>query len=319
MPVPSALKAIPRWLLWQRIEKPNGDLVKVPMDRTGSYPASAHAPSTWMTFDEAMRRRTGYGVGLAMSADDDLACVDLDGCIDPDFGAVAGWAQEVLDRFAGAYVEYSPSGKGLHIFAFGAPAGLHHSKPMAERVTDKDPFLEVFGEGQFISITGRVYAGGDAVSALPEAWAWLVAQHGLQPQQRAPKAAVEGADLDEVADALTHFTSDDLDGRSGFLGIGMAIKDAFGDEGFEVWADWMARSENDEGEQANRAMWESLPDVSEHISLASVFWHAVLDGRASRSISMRRSNANRPRRSRTTTNGVGARPSRGTPNDQAAD
>jgi hypothetical protein len=274
MPVPTALKAIPRWLLWQRITKPDGYVIKVPMDRTGSYPASAHSTSTWMTFDDAVRHRKGLGLGLAMSASDDLACVDLDGCVEPETDTVAAWAQEVLERFAGAYIEFSPSGKGLHIFALGAPAGLHHSKAMDERVTDKDPFLDVFSEGQFITITGKLYSGTDNVPSLPDAWAWLQDRFDLHAQPRAAKADVDDVDIEEVADALRYFSSDDVGGRSGFIGIALALKDAFGDEAFDTWADWMTRSEHDEGEAANRAIWDSLPDQSEHISLASIFWRA---------------------------------------------
>ncbi|MGH9380857.1 MAG: DUF5906 domain-containing protein [Thermoanaerobaculia bacterium] len=85
-----------------------------------------------------------------------LGGVDLDSCRNPDTGAIAPWAQELLDRF-GTYAEVSPSGTGVKLYALGAPAELPASViPMdAAPINGKRAAAECYVNARYFAFTGR--------------------------------------------------------------------------------------------------------------------------------------------------------------------
>src|SRR5262245_14333313 len=103
----------PRWLEWRN----EGD-DKVPYVAGTTRKASHSNPQHWRRFDQCR----GEQRGLVFNGDG-LGGIDLDGCRNPDSGEVADWAREALVEFD-SYVEVSPSGTGVKIFARGAPASL---------------------------------------------------------------------------------------------------------------------------------------------------------------------------------------------------
>ena len=88
MTIPAELRELPQWVCW-RAERRGGKPTKVPVDpRTTEAPASSTDPSTWSSFDDAVRRPRSAigcnGVGFVFSKTDPYAGVDLDDCIDQD-------------------------------------------------------------------------------------------------------------------------------------------------------------------------------------------------------------------------------------------
>ena len=111
---------LPRWVCW-RPETRNGKPTKVPVTWTGKA-AKSTDPATWnvcAACAKGVANRGFAGTGIVLGDLGDgrhLVGVDLDGCRDPDTGAIDPWAQAVLDDFK-SYAEVSPSGTGIKIFA----------------------------------------------------------------------------------------------------------------------------------------------------------------------------------------------------------
>lgn len=83
--------------------------------RTGKRPyGKSNDPSTWMSFDEAVRRGRGL-VCFALDGDG-LIALDLDDCID-EGGKLHPNARKIID-LCQSYTEISLSGHGLHVFGF---------------------------------------------------------------------------------------------------------------------------------------------------------------------------------------------------------
>jgi len=116
-PIPDELKD--QWLLWDAsADKPRRPHWK------GDFSISWSDPDDWHSFGDAVdaaTHRDSWGIGYVMAADNDdhpdgmYACIDIDGGYDRN-GDLRDWVPD-LDRFtdAGTYMEFSPSGNGLHI------------------------------------------------------------------------------------------------------------------------------------------------------------------------------------------------------------
>lgn len=118
--------------------------------------ASATDAATWCAYRVAARSRAGVGLGFVLTGDG-IACIDLDHCLVG--GAVAAWAQTVLDRLPDTYVEVSPSGEGLHVFGFAEVGRGRHVRLPGGRA-------EVYGTGRYIAVTGERH--GDAPARLAD-------------------------------------------------------------------------------------------------------------------------------------------------------
>jgi len=109
-------------------------------------PASSTDPRTWSTYREAARSRAGDGLGFVLGGG--IACLDIDHCLD-ERGRPDARAREILARVPDAYVEISPSGRGLHIWGTAPeqPGRRHHD-------------YEAYSTGRYITVTGNVYRPG---------------------------------------------------------------------------------------------------------------------------------------------------------------
>lgn len=121
---------------------------KVPLTVYGTA-ASSTLPSTWASYAGAKRSRHGVGLGFVLG--DGIACLDIDHCLD-ERGRPNEVARRILARVPGAYVEISPSGRGLHVW------GTAPEQP-GRRHED----YEVYSVGRYITVTGNVYQPGRLV------------------------------------------------------------------------------------------------------------------------------------------------------------
>ncbi|CAL9592951.1 hypothetical protein SUDANB1_05262 [Streptomyces sp. enrichment culture] len=140
--IPSELTRRPRWI--RRTAR------KVPLTVHGEA-ASSTDPSTWSRYAYAAASTAGVGLGFVLDGDG-VVCLDLDHCLDAD-GAVAGWAQNVLDAVGDStWVEVSASGDGLHVWGRGRLPG-----DAGRRLRLGDGTVEVYAIGRYIAVTGQTW------------------------------------------------------------------------------------------------------------------------------------------------------------------
>ncbi|HEY7336255.1 MAG TPA: primase C-terminal domain-containing protein [Bryobacteraceae bacterium] len=158
--VPDDLTECDQWVLW-RYERRNGTPTKVPYQakcaRTERKRASSTDPATWTTFEDALKiwlaEQNWYtGLGFVFSPGDPFCGIDLDDALDAQ-GNVKPWARGVVERFGDTYMEISPSGSGLKIWARGsAPGNL-------PGVSAGDGQIEIYDHARYFAVTGRAFRG----------------------------------------------------------------------------------------------------------------------------------------------------------------
>ncbi len=172
-PLFTALAGRRVFVAWRPVPHAGGKVDKIPYDPRTGYDSDAQDPATHLTAEDA-RHYAAHGVlvGIVIFEGCGLFCVDLDGALQ-ESGQWSPFAVDVLQRFPGACVEVSYSGRGLHIFGSCAPMPDHRTR------VNGVP-LEVYTRRRFIALTGTHMAGdvtGDHTLAL----AALIAQHLPEP------------------------------------------------------------------------------------------------------------------------------------------
>ncbi|HEY9416869.1 MAG TPA: hypothetical protein VIQ30_19100 [Pseudonocardia sp.] len=110
--------------------------------------ASSTNPATWSSYRAAVESTAGVGLGFVLNGDH-VVCIDLDHCLTG--GVLAPWAANLLEQIPGTYIEVSPSGKGLHVWALG-DVGRGRRCPVAG-----GGLVEIYGRGRYITVTGNRY------------------------------------------------------------------------------------------------------------------------------------------------------------------
>lgn len=178
--IPAALRNCPQWIVWKIIKR-DGDETKVPFQIDGTLAKSSDR-TTWATFDAALTtfNRGGYaGLGFVFSIEDEFCGIDLDGCRDPDSGAVAPWAKAIISSL-NSYAEVSPSKTGVKVFVRAkSPMDSGKKKQVATaKVCGKEPAIEVYDKLRYFAVTGLRLGGvSPDVEARQEQVAALVAEH----------------------------------------------------------------------------------------------------------------------------------------------
>lgn len=89
---------------------------KAPVDYRTGKPANAHDPNNWATQEQIAALGPDFGLGAVLTEGARIAVIDVDGCRDPQTGAISATAQALISMLPGAYVEISISGRGIHIW-----------------------------------------------------------------------------------------------------------------------------------------------------------------------------------------------------------
>ena len=135
-----------------------GKTDKFPADFRSGRVVSAHDPQFWTDHATAIAAAAqfggAYGVGFVFTEADPFWFLDLDGCLLADGSDWSPLAKQLCGAFAGAAIEVSQSGRGLHIFGTGRPP-LHGCKNEALG-------LEFYHTGRFVALTGTSAAGNAA-------------------------------------------------------------------------------------------------------------------------------------------------------------
>lgn len=137
--LPRELTSVPRWV--------RHDARKRPLGASDGRMVDCTRPAAWATFQEAKESPHGVGLGFVLSVEDDIACIDIDGCVTG--GVVSASALDIARATSGVFmIEYSISGKGVHVW--------HHSgnEPGTNRV-ENGVRVERYSHSRFIAVTGK--------------------------------------------------------------------------------------------------------------------------------------------------------------------
>lgn len=164
--IPEALTSLPRWITWKSI-----DGKKIPN-------AKINDPSTWSTFAQVQANPTGKegGIGFVFTEGNDLGGIDLDGCRNPETGALTKWAEAIVKAF-NTYTEVSPSGTGVKMWALGAPPNISPNMihMEGEAIKGKSPAVEAYTHSRYFAVTGQHLEGTPKeINSVPSAWLKMV-------------------------------------------------------------------------------------------------------------------------------------------------
>ena len=256
-----------RWLVWR-----DEDGRKVPyyptthrrrsgtMETAQDYAAmGAHADAM-----EALKHHTPHYTGLGYAITNGNLLIDLDDVLGADGKFIDDWAEKFTYKAiaAGAFVEVSHSGTGIHIIGRG-----HARKAGAKGIC-----IEVYPDKRFVAITGQLLPNTscpDTVTDITE-----FAEEALVEYQRRCdengvnslssalaseeeltylKGQVEGDTLTQVRTLLQVFSPDE---RDQWFKVGLALGRAFpNDKGvFEEYAKWSRASPNYNAKSDERTM-----------------------------------------------------------------
>jgi primase-polymerase (primpol)-like protein len=151
--IPELLKTIDRWIVWRAGPvKPNGKFDKIPCSPATGIKINGLNPKNWLTYQDALTaydQGKGDGIGIVLSpehtitlngTDFHLVALDFDQC-----AASMNKLRELRLRLGNPYVEVSPSGRGIRIFAL--------SKELLKGGNDRSGH-EVYCSGRFMTVTG---------------------------------------------------------------------------------------------------------------------------------------------------------------------
>lgn len=177
--IPQELRHLDRWVVWRYCLQDNGRIAKVPLNPRTLQRADVTDPVTWGEYGLALEAyERGHVDGIGITVGDGLVMVDLDHCVDPVTRELDPTAKAIVSQLH-TYTEYSPSGAGLHLLAYGRkPAGACRS-PQG---------VEMYGEARYTTVTGHHLPGApDSPQHRPTALARFHARH-LAPTPPAPAA-----------------------------------------------------------------------------------------------------------------------------------
>lgn len=158
----------PNWVMWQKVQagtdkegKPKFTKLPFIADTRNARPvhAKSNDPSTWRSYPDAFNAWiTGQcsGVGFVLTSDLPYICIDLDHCVDSATGEMkepAATIVAMIRQAGGTYIEFSPSGEGLHIWGKA-------SLP-SEKKGLRSNGIEIYQDGRYMTVTG------DAVDNAP--------------------------------------------------------------------------------------------------------------------------------------------------------
>lgn len=105
------------WCNYKMIEK-NGNITKIPFQPNGEN-AKTNDKATWSSLNSVLTVMNRFdGIGLFFT--ENICGIDIDHCIDEQ-GNFSELAKDIIDTMNKAYIEYSPSGTGIHIIFLASP------------------------------------------------------------------------------------------------------------------------------------------------------------------------------------------------------
>lgn len=168
-----ALEQYNQFIIYQLVPSTTrpGKTDKFPVNWQTLRKHDAHDPAIWLSYANAAAMLplfgANYGVGFTITDQDPFFFIDIDDCLQAD-NTWSPMALELCQRFNGAFVEVSQSGKGLHIIGTG-------TAPTPRECKYKDEF-DLYTEKRFIALTG-INIIGDVTTQHSPALAQLVTDY----------------------------------------------------------------------------------------------------------------------------------------------
>lgn len=202
--LPAELRASSRWVLWRLEDFEERKRCKVPKTITGKN-ASSTDPDSWTLLETALlhlpklKPFEAYrddpcptGVGLIIGAP--YLGLDIDKCIEE--GDIAPWAKDIISQLPATYTEFSPSGKGFHLWFRCAEHGKLPDGIRTEKV-------EVYSRKRYFTMTGDQAPGSpDTVTEISKDQAMaiftLVDSHRKPAGKKSAPATSGSAKLQEL-------------------------------------------------------------------------------------------------------------------------
>jgi hypothetical protein len=267
MHLPDDLLGEKRWLVWRQ-----EDGRKVPYypavhrRRSGTMETAQDmaAMATHAEAMEALRSHTPHYTGLGYAITHGNLLIDLDDVLDSSGAFCDEWAERFTYKAvaAGAFVEVSHSGTGIHVIGRGH----------ARKAGSKGVHIEVYPDKRFVAITGQCLPRTtcpDSVADVSD-----LAEEALQEHQRRCdekglnslssalvseddlaflRGQVEGDTLTQVRTLLQVFSPDE---RDQWYKVGLALGRAFPkqQEVFEEYVKWSRASPNYAGARDDKTM-----------------------------------------------------------------
>lgn len=175
--IPAELKALGQWVVWSyQWAADRLEWAKIPLqarlllrDPPVVRKAASTRPNTWATFEEALKAyqlhpptagevllpqgNTGLdGIGICLTAAGPYCGIDLDKCLKDgpwEPRITCEHARHILEFKADTYIEVSPSGTGLRIFARGKKPGKRSKRGNVEMYDGTG--------GRYLTVTGHVW------------------------------------------------------------------------------------------------------------------------------------------------------------------
>jgi hypothetical protein len=153
--VPVELKDNKQWVCWRAVFDENKNKWRKPpaSPKTGEgIGAVEKYRDHFCTFDEAVEGAKKFkldGVGWVFTSSDPYVGIDFDGAVTD--GVVHAAVQTWLRWFTGAYIEFSPSGTGLHVICKGRLI----KAVTATKLSNDDATCELYSTARFFTWTSQ--------------------------------------------------------------------------------------------------------------------------------------------------------------------
>ena len=181
MGIPDSIKQKPFFVGWGYFNR-NGNQTKTPINpHTGKF-AKSNDPATWGTYEQAKNAVSKYhieGVGIMFAKENGIVGVDIDHCYDPESKLFNDTATAILERCK-TYTEFSPSGKGLHLYF------LAEDKP-AGGSRNADTGVEMYSRARFFTLTENQVEGTPDEIRQDEGELQWILDAFIEKQKKQPK------------------------------------------------------------------------------------------------------------------------------------
>lgn len=171
-PTPSMIGNIPQSLqrdglfcVFRLKPRPGTDKpAKVPYNPRTGTPAKSTDPSTFGSFSDVRNYAAAGYDGIGVGIFGNLAAIDIDHCVEIGSDgkpALTDTAHDIVDMMQGAYMEYSPSGRGVRILCL-VPDGFSFDKS-EYYINNQQRGLEIYVAGatsKYVSVTGNTWTRG---------------------------------------------------------------------------------------------------------------------------------------------------------------
>lgn len=280
--IPDLLKAIGTWVVWRGgPTKPNGKFDKIPCDPVSGRNVNAQNSKNWLTYEVALAaydQGVGDGIGVVLSSEHPvtlngtdyiLVALDLDKC--------EGRTKEIKElglRLGNPYVEVSPSGKGLRIFAL--------STKQVKGGNDGNGH-ELYCNRHFVTVTGWLGRGKikDATACLVELDRGWFGLKGTPTTNEAGSELSPGElteserNIARVRDLLSYISSD-VDYET-WRNIVWAILSTGWNCAEQIAQEWSMKAPHRYDEDKLQTVVKSF-DPSRGITLGTLYHYAELNG-----------------------------------------